>query len=52
MARNTEAIVGAPLVILAVKPQVVPEVMPDLRGVLRADQTVLSIVAGARMGAI
>ncbi|MSQ40734.1 MAG: pyrroline-5-carboxylate reductase [Dehalococcoidia bacterium] len=51
-AHNAEAIAGASLVVLAVKPQVVPEVMSHLRGVLRADQTVLSIVAGARMGAL
>ena len=49
---NIEAISGAPLVILAVKPQVVPEVMSQLLGVLRADQTVLSIVAGTRMGTL
>ena len=46
-ADNGYAIRGADLVILAVKPQSLPEVMPGLGASLDAHQTVASIVAGA-----
>ena len=52
VASNTEAIADAPLVILAVKPQMLPVVLPELQGALASDQTVLSIVAGAKMGTL
>ena len=46
-ADNEYAIRGADLVILAVKPQSLPEVMPSLSAGLSPQQTVASIVAGA-----
>ena len=51
-ASNAKAIAGAPLVILSVKPQVVPAVLSELRGALTREQTVLSIVAGTRMAVL
>lgn len=45
-ASNAEAVADAPMVILAVKPQVVPVVLEELRQLLSPDQTVMSIVAG------
>lgn len=50
--KNREAIVGREVVVLAVKPQNLPEVMADLKGYLKPDQLVLSIVAGARISTI
>lgn len=47
VASNVEAARGAGIVVLSVKPQVLPQVMAELRGKLAADQLVLSIVAGA-----
>ena len=44
---NLEAIEGASLTVLAVKPQTLPYVYPELNGNLSEDNTVLSIVAGA-----
>ena len=46
-ADNGYAIRGADLVVLAVKPQSLPEVMPSLSANLGSQQTVASIVAGA-----
>ena len=46
-ADNGYAIRGADLVILAVKPQSLPEVMPGMSASLEEQQTVASIVAGA-----
>lgn len=43
---NIRAVADADLVILAVKPQVVGDVMDELRGKIGRDCTVLSIVAG------
>ncbi len=46
--RNTEAVVGADIVVLAVKPQILGGVLQELRGsVPQRDTLVLSIVAGA-----
>jgi pyrroline-5-carboxylate reductase len=45
---NAAAVVGAPLVILAVKPQDVEVVLGEISGGLRADQTLLSVAAGVR----
>jgi pyrroline-5-carboxylate reductase len=47
--RNAEAAAEATMVVIAVKPQFLAEVVADLRGVLGEHTTVLSIVAGARM---
>jgi pyrroline-5-carboxylate reductase len=46
---NAEAAADATIVVIAVKPQFLAEVVADLGGVVPADTTVLSIVAGARM---
>lgn len=44
---NTEAAEEGNLVVLAVKPQILPSVLPDIRGHLRRRDLVLSIIAGA-----
>jgi pyrroline-5-carboxylate reductase len=49
---NLEAIGGADLIVLAVKPVVLAEVLPQIRDALRPEHVVVSIVAGARMAAI
>jgi pyrroline-5-carboxylate reductase len=49
MASNLEAISGKEIVVLAVKPQSLAEVMDKLGGRLGSDQVVLSIIAGARI---
>ncbi len=51
-ASNREAIVGADIVVLAVKPQQLDAVAAELKGALTADQTILSIMAGIRMHSI
>ncbi len=51
-ADNLEAVDGAGLTVLAVKPQSLPYVFPQLAGKLAQDNTVLSIVAGATMDAL
>ena len=48
-ASNAEALQGAEVVVLAVKPQGLSTVMADVCDDLDAGQTVLSIIAGARM---
>ncbi len=45
---NAAAAAEADLVVLATKPQSLPHVLPELRGHLRPDAVLLSIVAGAR----
>ena len=49
---NSEAASMGSIVVLSVKPQQLPEVLAQLNGSLREDQTVLSIIAGAKMSAI
>jgi pyrroline-5-carboxylate reductase len=49
---NAAAAEGADVVLLAVKPQVLPTVMPELKGVLTADQLVVSVIAGASTHAL
>ena len=51
-AVNREAIEDADIVVLAVKPQHLGTVAPDLDGALRPQQTVLSILAGVKMHSI
>ena len=46
---NASAVSGADIVILAIKPQVLPTVMTDLKAKIPPDSLVLSIVAGAPM---
>ena len=47
VASNREALAGAEVIVLAVKPQMLGRVMRELRGELSEDQVVVSIVAGA-----
>lgn len=49
VSRNVDALSEAEIVVLAVKPQMLGRVMRELRGALRAEQVVLSIVAGATL---
>ena len=51
-AENRQAVEGASVVILAVKPQQMSGVLSDLRGRLAADQLVVSIAAGVTIHAI
>lgn len=52
VASNLEAARGAHIVILSVKPQVMPAVLRELHGKLRPDQLVLSIAAGVPLRAL
>jgi len=49
---NGEAVSGAEVVVLSVKPQILPGVMPPLKGKVASGALVLSIVAGARIDSI
>ena len=49
---NLEAIGHADLIVLAVKPARLAQVLPQIRDALRPEHVVVSIVAGARMAAI
>lgn len=49
---NVEAVSGKDIVIMAVKPQNLPEVMKELKGKLQYNQLVLSIIAGAKISTI
>ena len=49
---NLSCALASPVVVLAVKPQTLAEVLAELRGRLPADTLVVSIVAGARIRAI
>jgi len=51
-ADNRDAARHADLVVLSVKPQVLSAVCDDLRGTLRPEALVISIVAGARIASI
>ena len=45
-SENREAVRGRDVVILAVKPNVVPKVLQEIRGALRPNQIVISVAAG------
>ncbi len=51
-ADNVEAVSGKAIVILAVKPQNLAEVMAGLKGKVKSDQLVISIIAGAKIKTI
>lgn len=51
-ADNREAAAHADVVLLGIKPQLLPTVMPELRGTLLAGQLVISIIAGATTRAL
>jgi pyrroline-5-carboxylate reductase len=46
---NAEATAHADIIVLAIKPQNLPEIMPDLNGKIRPGQLIFSIIAGARI---
>ncbi len=52
VADNGEAVRDAEVVVLSVKPQILPKVLPDLKGKLAPGALVLSIVAGAPIATI
>ncbi len=52
LGSNVEAVKGADVVVLSVKPQIIPEVLRELRGALTRDQVVLSIAAGIPLGVL
>lgn len=52
MAGNQQAVAGSDVVVLAVKPQNLAQVMADMRGQLKDGQLALSIIAGARISAL
>ena len=49
---NRQAVIGADIIVLAIKPQNLAEVMTGLKGLLKPEQLVLSIIAGARLNTI
>ncbi len=49
---NAAAVDGADIVVLAVKPQVLSAVLPELCGRVKRQALVLTIIAGARIGTI
>jgi pyrroline-5-carboxylate reductase len=51
-ANNREAAKSCKILVLSVKPQDLDSVLTSLKGALRAEQMVMSIVAGARVSAI
>lgn len=48
-ANNIETINGKDIILLAIKPQTLPAVMTELKGHLKPNQLVVSIIAGARI---
>ncbi len=52
LASNVDAAEGAHVVVLSVKPQILPTVLRELHGKLRAEQLVVSIVAGAPLAVL
>ncbi|MDA1279315.1 MAG: pyrroline-5-carboxylate reductase [Chloroflexi bacterium] len=49
---NLEAVTGADIVVLSIKPQQLDAVANELKGTLKKSQTVLSIMAGVKMHSI
>ena len=49
---SRRVVAGSDVVILAMKPQTLPQAMAELSGGLKPEQLVLSIIAGARISAI
>jgi len=49
---GADAVQGADMIVLAVKPQVLPAVLRDLRGALGPNQCVLSVAAGITLATI
>ena len=51
-ASNKEAVTGADIVLLAIKPQQLDAVADELKAILKVNQTVMSIMAGVKMHSI
>ncbi|MBI4789519.1 MAG: pyrroline-5-carboxylate reductase [Chloroflexi bacterium] len=51
-ADNCRAAQQGEIVVLSIKPQILARVLPELKGQLRAEQLLLSIIAGGRIGTI
>ena len=49
---NTDAVAGAPIVVIAVKPQDIDVLLAEIAGAVRQDQTVLTIAAAVPTAAI
>jgi len=49
---NASAAHGSDIVVLAIKPQVVPDALPQLRGHVRPGALVISIIAGTRIATL
>ncbi len=49
---NTSAISGKEVILLSVKPQTVPEILPELKGRVSAEQLIISIMAGIKISTI
>ncbi|MBK8134314.1 MAG: pyrroline-5-carboxylate reductase [Chloroflexi bacterium] len=50
--QNAEAVAGADIVLLSVKPQVMDRVLSDIRGVIKPESLILSIAAGVTIKSI
>jgi pyrroline-5-carboxylate reductase len=51
-ASSREAIAGADVILMSVKPQTVPDVLRQMSGIVKPDQLVLSIMAGVKIGTL
>jgi pyrroline-5-carboxylate reductase len=49
---NTEAVMDSDVVVLSIKPQIMPMVLPELAGKIEADSLVISIAAGVPLKTI
>jgi pyrroline-5-carboxylate reductase len=49
---NTSAIGGKDVILLSVKPQTLPEIMPELKGKINSGQLIISIMAGIKISSI
>jgi len=49
---NRKAVLNTDIIVLAIKPQVLPSVLAELKGQIKRGQLVLSIIAGARIETI
>lgn len=51
-AHNREAALAAEIVVFSIKPQMLTRVLPELKGTLREQQLVISIIAGGRIATL
>ena len=49
---NASVIEGKEVILLSVKPQTLPEIMPELKGKIKSGQLIISIMAGIRISTI